>query len=160
MLYVIPIIILYHFAKSSICIQLCRPDNTGLNKCHDGGCGYNESISTGEKCVCTFSKGIMHGKYCGVYDDNCLENPCKNHGKCKSGIGHHICECIQEFQGVNCEYPVNLSKRIYLYYLKRYIAESITISFKLITHILILFNQTSFNSLLYRSLKFYFTPLL
>lgn len=84
-------------------VQYCIRDNKGLNKCHDGGCNYVEPKTNIEKCVCTFSVGVMNGKLCGHYDDTCLKNPCKNKGICTSGIGHHICECDENFHGMNCE---------------------------------------------------------
>lgn len=90
--------------RISVCIDFCESDNTGLNKCHDGGCNSRENTS--QICVCDFSKNLMTGKYCGVYVNKCLTNPCKNNGMCQSGIGHHICECSGNFYGVNCEIPI------------------------------------------------------
>lgn len=103
MFYNIIIFQLFILSKVSLGIQYCE---TGLDKCHDGGCSYMKPGETVEKCVCTFSMGVMNGKSCGNYEDKCLNNPCKNNGKCVSGIGHHICECEDKFHGVNCEIPI------------------------------------------------------
>lgn len=100
------IIIIFEFfilVKISFGIQYCKIDNTGLD-CHDGGCSYREPGSTAEKCVCEFSIGVMNGKTCGNYEDQCNpENPCENDGTCSSGIGHPICECPDDVYGNNCE---------------------------------------------------------
>lgn len=87
------------FTKISYGTQYCQ-----LDKCHDGGCAYIEPTTNIEKCVCKFSTGIMKGKFCGNYEDKCSpNNPCKNNGKCTSGIGHHICDCPENYHGINCE---------------------------------------------------------
>lgn len=101
---------LLSLTKISADQNFCKLDKGGLNKCHDGGCNSIESENRGKPCICDFSKNIMKGKYCGVYEDQCLSNPCKNNGKCKSGIGHHVCECTKEFHGVYCEIPIKKSK--------------------------------------------------
>lgn len=112
MLYAIITIDLFFFAKTSANVQYCRPDNTGSNKCHDGGCGYYKYDSADEICACSFSNGVMNGEYCGVYDDKCVDEPCKNGGKCTSGIGHHICDCAKNFYGVSCELTTGKSRKL------------------------------------------------
>lgn len=89
--------------KNSVC-NYCEPDSTGLSNCHDGGC--NNPKYTNEICICDFSKNIMKGIYCGVYENYCLRNPCTNNEECISGIGHHICKCSEQFRGINCEIPI------------------------------------------------------
>lgn len=106
MLYSILIICLFEFSKIAIGINICKTND----KCHDGGCNFINSDDTNERCVCSLSNGVMDGKFCGLYIDMCLKNPCKNQGKCKSGIGHHICECSNGFYGINCEYIIKTSK--------------------------------------------------
>lgn len=104
MFYTIIILNLFIFTKILATNNLyCNLDNSG-SKCHDGGCGYYKKGSSKEICTCSFSNGVMSGKYCGIYDDKCLDDPCKNNGKCKSGIGHHICECSENFYGISCEF--------------------------------------------------------
>lgn len=98
-----------NLTKISAGQHFCESDTAGLNKCHDGGCN-NPEPGSGEPCVCTFSKYIMEGKYCGVYQDQCLSNPCKNDAKCISGIGHPICECSEKFHGIYCQIPIAKSK--------------------------------------------------
>lgn len=101
---------LLNLTKISADQNFCESDKAGLNKCHDGGCNNPESKNDDETCICNFSKGVMKGKYCGVYENQCLSNPCKNNGKCISGIGHHICECSKKFHGSYCEIPIKQSK--------------------------------------------------
>ncbi|VVC44103.1 PKD/REJ-like domain,EGF-like, conserved site,EGF-like domain,PLAT/LH2 domain [Cinara cedri] len=98
---IILIFCLFGLIRLSVCDYFCESDSKGLNKCHDGGC--NSLDTANEKCVCHFSENLMKGKYCGVYENKCLKNPCKNNGTCKSGIGHHICKCKEMFYGINCE---------------------------------------------------------
>ncbi|KAE9537343.1 hypothetical protein AGLY_006366, partial [Aphis glycines] len=93
-------------------LHFCEPDNTGLNKCHDGGCNNNNVYDQENICLCSFSQNIMNGKYCGIYEDKCTINPCVNNGKCISGIGYYVCECTNEFYGVNCEIPIKKSNKI------------------------------------------------
>lgn len=116
MFYAILIITLFHWAKGSFSINLCKFDNTELNKCHDGNCSYSQSKSTSE-CICTFSKDVMHEEYCGLFNEKYLKNPCENNSMCKSSK-HHICKCNRKFYGMNWEYPIKQSKTIYLTTLK------------------------------------------
>lgn len=83
---------------------LCATDDTGLNICHDGGCNYvNPSF---EKCECNLSKGVLSGKYCGVYDQQCFgKTPCGIRGTCHSGIGHQVCTCDESYFGYKCNIP-------------------------------------------------------
>lgn len=90
-------------------ITKCKTDKSGLNTCHDGGCNYLDETDT-ETCACEFSKRVMKGKFCGIYEDMCLRSPCANGGKCKSGIGHYVCECPDGFYGIRCEIPVSKGK--------------------------------------------------
>lgn len=105
------VLIIWLAFNSDNCSQIFRQFfNTDENFCHDGGCLYRTPEDHTEKCLCNFSENIMNGKYCGVYTNKCLINPCKNNGKCKSGIGHHVCECGGQFYGVNCEIPIKTGK--------------------------------------------------
>jgi len=110
---------LLNLSEITISLHFCEPDNTGLNKCHDGGCNNNvydqENI-----CLCSFSRNIMNGRYCGIYEDKCTINPCANNGKCISGIGYYVCECSNEFYGINCEIPIKKSKLILLLLKNKY----------------------------------------
>lgn len=102
-------LIFYSLVKCSICINFCAP---GSNTCHDGGCVNSVSKNSKTVCNCDLSKSVMSGTYCGNYENKCLINPCKNNGLCKSGMGHHICECSENFHGTNCEIPLNPGKFI------------------------------------------------
>lgn len=102
---------LLNLTKISADQNFCETDMAGLNKCHDGGCNNPESLNGGDTCFCNFSKGVMEGKYCGVYEDECLQsNPCKNNAKCISSMGHQVCECNEQFYGIYCEIPIKQSK--------------------------------------------------
>jgi len=105
---------LLNLTEITISTHYCEPDNTRLNRCHDGGCNNNNVYDQDNICLCSFSKSVMYGKYCGIYEDKCSINPCVNNGKCKSAIGHHVCECSSEFHGINCEIPIKSSKLILL----------------------------------------------
>lgn len=108
MFYTITIFVLFIFSKVSCNCQYCFSDENGLNICHDGGCAYKETENSDEKCVCTFFVGVMNGKSCGSYVNKCLSNPCKQNGKCTSGVGHYICECPDKFHGINCEKTIGI----------------------------------------------------
>ena len=44
-------------------------------------------------CVCVWTE-----------EDECESFPCKNGGTCINEINRYICNCPQNFAGVNCEY--------------------------------------------------------
>lgn len=122
MFYTVVIFDLFILVKISISVEYCSHDSLSrLTNCKDGGCGYIESDGTTEKCVCSFSNGVMGGEHCSVYVNRCQSNPCKNGGKCTSGIGHHVCECSDDFYGISCEIPKQPSKfnnKIPLYFVQ------------------------------------------
>ena len=35
--------------------------------------------------------------------DDCDPNPCLNNGACVDGVNSHTCECVEGFEGVNCQ---------------------------------------------------------
>ena len=39
--------------------------------------------------------------------DDCNQNPCENGGTCTDGVNDYTCDCIEGWQGVNCEIPGN-----------------------------------------------------
>lgn len=95
--------------KMSVSNDYCEFDNTGLSKCHDGGCNIPQKLklnNTDQICWCLISDKVMKGKYCGVYENKCLKNPCINNAECMSGIGHHVCKCSDQFHGGFCEIPI------------------------------------------------------
>ena len=43
----------------------------------------------------------------GLDIDDCNPNPCENGGTCTEWVNDYTCDCIEGWQGENCEIPGN-----------------------------------------------------
>ncbi len=66
---------------------------------------------------CIFIKKIA------TFSDECVSNPCQNHGNCTTIPGGYNCTCLSEFAGYNCE--IDLGQLHHAYAIMLHICTSI-----------------------------------
>uniref|UniRef100_A0A158QF61 Notch receptor 3 n=1 Tax=Hymenolepis diminuta TaxID=6216 RepID=A0A158QF61_HYMDI len=55
------------------------------------------------RCLCETALGNFTGEFCHEDIDECLEEPCRNGGKCINTPGSFVCRCPVGFEGRFCE---------------------------------------------------------
>ncbi|KAM7111193.1 coagulation factor X [Molossus nigricans] len=67
-------------------------------ECVEETCSYEEAREV-------FENTEMTNEFWNKYKDGdqCESSPCMNKGMCKDGLGEYTCECMEGFEGKNCE---------------------------------------------------------
>nr|CAH8828012.1 unnamed protein product [Trichobilharzia regenti] len=64
--------------------------------------GTTNQSESSDLFICRCKEGY-HGRFCEIKSDDCTHIVCQNGGQCISKNGRSYCECLENYQGLNCE---------------------------------------------------------